>query len=70
MAVIIVMILISIILIYVAGNLRMLHHLNRDLQLVERKQIRRLEMTNGAANLLIRTNLPSPASGTQKAEPN
>jgi uncharacterized membrane protein len=60
MAVIVVMLLLSIILIYVAGNLRMLHHLNRDLQLVEQKQIRRLAITNATPNLLVKTNLPPP----------
>jgi hypothetical protein len=59
MAVIVVMTILSIILIYVVGNLRMLHHLSRDLKLVEQKQIRRLEGTNAANNRLISTNRPS-----------
>ena len=59
MAVIVVMTILSIILIYVAGNLRMLHHLSRDLKLVEQKQIRRLETTNAPINRLTVTNPPS-----------
>ena len=68
MAVIIVLILISIILIYVAGNIRMLHHLNHDLQLVEQKQLIRIGMTNKTPGLLIRTNLPSPSSESPAAK--
>ena len=41
-AVIIVMALLAIILIYVAGNLRTLNSLDRELKLLERQQIRRL----------------------------
>ena len=51
-AVIVMMILISIILIYIAGNLRMLHHLNRDLQLVEQKQIQRVNPPYSRTNSL------------------
>jgi len=62
MAVIIVLILISIILIYVAGNIRMLHHLNHDLQLVEQKQLIRIGMTNMPPKVLIRTNSASSSA--------
>ena len=43
LAVILIMALLAIVLIYVAGNLGALHHLGRDLHLIERKQIRRLQ---------------------------
>jgi hypothetical protein len=52
MAVIVVITLLSIVLIYIAGNLRALHNLGRDLKLVEQRQTRRLE----AANARISTN--------------
>ena len=42
-AVIVVMALLAIVLIYIAGNLRSLQCLDRELKLVERRQIRRLE---------------------------
>jgi hypothetical protein len=42
-AVIVVMALLAIILIYVVGNLKTLANLGRELRLLERKQIRRLQ---------------------------
>jgi hypothetical protein len=51
-AVIVVMALLAIILIYVAGNLRTLTNLGRELKLLERQQIRRLQ------NASPRTNAP------------
>ena len=51
-AVIVVMALLAIILIYVAGNLRTLTNLGRELRLLERQQIRRLQ------NVAPRTNSP------------
>jgi hypothetical protein len=60
MAVIVVMILISILTIYLAFNLRTLGHLTRELRLVERQQIRRLQtMTNAPAAT---ANLSQPTS--------
>jgi len=66
MAVIVVMILLSIILIYVAGNLRMLRHLSRDVRLVEHKQIRRLEATNAPTRFLAVTNQPPLQDNQQR----
>jgi hypothetical protein len=43
-AVIVVIALLSIILIYLAGNMRCLHLLKRDLTILERQQTRRLEL--------------------------
>ena len=43
MAVILVMALLAIVLVYVAGNLGTLHHLGRELRLIDQKQVRRLE---------------------------
>lgn len=60
------MILISIILIYIAGNLRMLHHLNRDLQLVEQKQIQRLNSTHSRTNAPA---APKPVGTTSTSSP-
>lgn len=42
-AVIVVMALLAIILVYVAGNLRTLNTLDRELKLLERQQTRRLQ---------------------------
>jgi hypothetical protein len=54
------MALLSIILIYVAGNLRTLNSLGRELKLLERQQIRRLQtaarMTNAPPAAVIITN--------------
>jgi hypothetical protein len=49
-AVIVVMALLAIILVYVAGNLRTLNSLGRELKLVERQQIRRLQTATQATN--------------------
>ena len=65
MAVIVVMTILAILLIFVAGNLRTLHFLNRDLQLLERQQVKRLRerIPSGVAPstavlMLVHTNAP------------
>ena len=59
-AVIVVMALLAIILIYVAGNLKTLANLGRELKLLERQQIRRLQnaspRTNAPPAITISTN--------------
>jgi len=66
-AVIVVMALVAIILLYVAGNLRTLHNLGRELRLIERQQVRRLQKatppTNAPPAITVATNsvLKSPA---------
>lgn len=52
MAVIIVLAFLAIILIYLAGNARTLHWLERDLKLVEQKQIHRLAGTSIKTNAI------------------
>ncbi len=49
-AVIIVLALVVIIMIYVAGNLRTLNSLGRELSLLERRQVQRLQKTGRATN--------------------
>ena len=49
-AVIVVMALLAIILVYVAGNLRTLNSLDRELKLLERQQIRRLQAATQATH--------------------
>jgi len=49
-AVIVVMALLAIILVYVAGNLRTLNNLGRELRLVERQQTRRLQRAAQTTN--------------------
>jgi hypothetical protein len=59
-AVIVVLALLAIILIYVAGNLRTMANLGRELKLVERQQIHRLQAaapnTNSPPAITIATN--------------
>ena len=57
-AMIVVLALLAIVLIYVGDNLKTLHHLSRELKLVERHQTRRLEAlsrTNFVEKLELRT---------------
>ena len=49
-AVIVVMALLAIILVYVAGNLRTLNSLGRELKLLERQQTHRLQTTSQPTN--------------------
>ncbi|HZR16899.1 MAG TPA: hypothetical protein VFE51_06185 [Verrucomicrobiae bacterium] len=56
MAVIVVIAFLSILLIFVAGNLRMLHLLRNDLKLIEQQQTNRLAVAG------IVTNAPAPGS--------
>jgi len=49
-AVIVVIALLAIILVYVAGNLRTLNSLGRELKLLERQQTRRLQTVAQTAN--------------------
>ena len=66
-AVIVVMALLAILLVYVAGNIRTLSHLGRELRLLERQQTRRLQTaslrTNSPTAITISTNsLPGSTS--------
>jgi len=58
MAVILVLAFLAIILIYLAGNARTLFWLERDLKLVEQKQVQRLATTNIKTNSI--EALPKP----------
>ena len=57
---IVVFALLAIILVYVAGNLRTINSLGRELNLLERKQIRRLQTATQATNtppaIIVNTN--------------
>ena len=59
-AVIVVLALLAIMLIYVAGNLRTLYNLGRELGLLERQQVQRLQTaahtTNSPPAITISTN--------------
>ncbi len=46
-AMIVVLALLSIILVYMADNLKTLNHLGRELKLLEQRQLRRLQTTVG-----------------------
>jgi hypothetical protein len=65
MAVIVVIAFLSILLIFVAGNLRMLHLLRNDLKLVEQQQTNRLAVAGTVTNATVTTN-PHPASASSK----
>ena len=65
MAVIVVIAFLSILLIFVAGNLRMLHLLRNDLKLVEQQQTNRLAVAGTVTNATVTTN-PQPASASSK----
>jgi hypothetical protein len=61
------MALLAILLVYVAGNIRTLSHLGRELRLLERQQTRRLQTaalrTNSPTAITISTNsLPGSTS--------
>lgn len=62
MAVIVVMALIAIVLIFIAGNLRTIRNLDRDIKLLERSQIHRLQATGGTNTLSV-TNALKPPPG-------
>jgi hypothetical protein len=65
-AVIVIMALLAILLLYMAYNLQTLANLGRELRLLERQQIRRLQpaarKTNSPPALIISTNSPPPRS--------
>jgi hypothetical protein len=64
-AVIVIIAILAILLIYMAGNLRALANLGRELRLVERQQTRRLRAnapkTNSPPVIIINTNAISPS---------
>jgi len=64
MAVIVVLILVSIIMIYLAFNLHTLACLDRELRLLDRQQTRRLQAASLSAAGQSRTNRPPAAGGT------
>jgi hypothetical protein len=55
MAVIVVIALIAIVLVYIAGNIRVLHNLTGELRLLDKAQKQRLQTDVGAAS--VRTNI-------------
>lgn len=55
-AVIVVIALLSLLLLYVAYNLRTLHLLGQELRLIERQQLRRLAAVNANTNAVAVTN--------------
>ena len=62
------MALLAIILVYVAGNLRTLNSLGRELKLLERQQTRRLQTAPQRANLPPAT--PTATNSIPKLGPN
>jgi hypothetical protein len=62
MAVLVLIVLLSIILLYVAANVRTLYHLGRELKLIEQRQIQRLSPVNLRTNSVAVTDTPWTAS--------
>ncbi|HEY5912751.1 MAG TPA: hypothetical protein VJA21_19290 [Verrucomicrobiae bacterium] len=60
MAVIVVIAIVAILLIYLAGNLRTLHLLSRDLKQIEQKQLLRLKAASPATNAVAVTAVSWP----------
>ena len=58
MAVIVVLALLSLILLYLAANLRVLNSLDAEVKLVEKRQTRRLALLSQATNAPPTTNAP------------
>jgi len=67
MAVILVLAFLAIILIYLAGNARTLYWLERDLKLVEQKQVQRIAATNIKTNSI--EALPNLGAPTNASKP-
>ncbi len=64
-AALVVIAILAIVLIYVASNLKTLEHLNREIKLVERRQIHRLQSISISTNSVTPTVAPvtnKPAS--------
>ena len=55
-AVIVILILVVILLLYLAGNIRTLYSLHREIKLIDRQQTRRLEATFPRTNSVAGTN--------------
>jgi hypothetical protein len=58
-AALVVIAIVAIVLIYVASNLRTLEHLNREIKLVERRQIHRLEHASISTNSITHSAAPT-----------
>lgn len=56
----VVIAIVAIVLLYVASNLRTLDHLNREIKLVERRQIHRLEHVGISTNSVTQAIVPGP----------
>jgi hypothetical protein len=63
-AVIVILALLSILLIYVLANARSLHHLGRELKLLEQRQVQRLNSRAITTNSVPTTTAPSLRSQT------
>jgi hypothetical protein len=69
MAVIVMLVLLSIILIYTATNIRSLYRLERELKLTDQRQVRRLSTANRSGATPSVTNAPSAtATNPQTAD--
>ena len=66
LAVITVMTVLAIVLICLAGNIRMLYSLDRELKLVQKKQIRRLQATASAFSLSYTNHLPTQTNSLSR----
>ncbi len=63
-AIVVVLALLGIMLLYVAANVRALHHLGRELKYVEQRQIQRLNPRVAPTNTMPDATAMAPASTT------
>ena len=66
LAVITVMTVLAIVLICLAGNIRTLYSLERELKLVQQQQIRRLQIATSAVKLSYTNNLPAQTNSLSR----
>jgi hypothetical protein len=70
-AVIVVIVLLGLMLIFVFANLKTLHFMDRELKLIEKRQLQRLSAIVAATNSLTQTrtnDTPSAGSGPEPAQ--
>lgn len=59
-AIVVILAMLSIMLVYVTANLRSLHHLGRELKLLEQRQIQRLNSRSLATNTVPQATTSKP----------
>jgi hypothetical protein len=68
MAVILVIALLVVLLIYITAGVRTLNNLGRDVRLIEKQQVQRLQQATGTTNQLSTTNRPAASAQPPKQQ--